>query len=161
MTFQSLLQWFGPHVATLIVAFISGFLPFVNIEIWMVAAGAVGADKYPLWTLGVTAGFGQMMAKSTLYWGAHSAWQSRAGRRFSRERVEALTERMRAMSPWTLNATNFLSALVGLPPFLLVSILAGVVRMRFWQFYATGLIGRTLRLIILVEFPHLFRELLR
>lgn len=159
MTFQSLLNLVGPHLATAIVAFFSGFLPFINIEVYMVVAGAVVSESFPVWTLGVAAGFGQMIAKSMLYWGGSSALRSRAARRFTRERIDRLTDRMRDMKPWVLDATNFTSALVGLPPFLLVSILAGVVRMKFWRFYVTGLVGRTLRLVIIVEFPHLLRKL--
>jgi hypothetical protein len=35
----------------------------------------------------------------------------------------------------------FVSALVGVPPFFLVSILAGALGMNFWLFFLTGLVG--------------------
>jgi membrane protein YqaA with SNARE-associated domain len=159
MNFQELLHLFGPHVATAIVAFFSGFLPFINIELYMVVAGAMLSDSFPAWTLGVAAGFGQMIAKSMLFWSGSSALHSRTVRRFTRDRIDRLTDRMRGMNPWVLNAANFASALVGVPPFLLVSILAGVIRMKFWQFYLTGLVGRSLRLVIIVEFPHVLRKI--
>ncbi|MEI6668305.1 MAG: hypothetical protein WCP29_09135 [Acidobacteriota bacterium] len=161
MNFQALLPLLGPHLATLIVAFVSGFVPFVNIEVYMVVAGALMADNFPVWTLGVVAGFGQMIAKSMLFWGANSTANSRVVRRFTPARIDALTTRMRGMRPSILNGFNFMSAFVGLPPFLLVNILAGVIRMRFWHFYATGLVGRSLRMVIMVEWPHLMKALLR
>jgi len=111
MTFQALLKLLGPHLATGIVAFFSGFLPFVNIELYMIVAGAMVSSSFPVWTLGVAAGLGQMVAKSMLYWGAGSALHSRGARRFTHDRIETLTRRMRAMNPWVLNATNFVSAL--------------------------------------------------
>jgi hypothetical protein len=54
----------------------------------------------------------------------------------------------------------FVSALVGVPPFFLVSILAGALGMNFWLFFLTGL-GRCLRLILIVESPHAIMGLFR
>ena len=55
----------------------------------------------------------------------------------------------------------FVSALVGVPPFFLVSILAGALGMNFWLFFLTGLVGRCLRLTLIVESPHAIMGLFR
>jgi hypothetical protein len=159
LVFDVLIGQVGPYAATIVVGFFSGFLPFVNIEIYVLAAAAIAGADYPVWTLGAAAGFGQMFAKSMLFFGAHSALRSRAGRRVAPGRVDALRARLQAMNPVLLGAFNFTSALVGVPPFLVVSIVAGAVGMRFGVFYATGLVGRSLRLIVIAQFPHLIHNL--
>ena len=52
----------------------------------------------------------------------------------------------------------FLSASVGMPPFYIVSILAGVVKLNFFRFFSAGLVGRFIRFGILALFPHLLRS---
>jgi len=159
MTAQSLLAQLGPYAATLVVGFLSALIPLVNIELFLVAAAAIAPRTYPVWTLGVVAAAGQMCGKSVLYWSAGSALNSRTGRRFSPDRVDALRRRMAAMNPWVLGGFSFVSALVGMPPFLLFSILAGVIEMRYWHFAVSGLAGRGLRLVAVVSFPHAIKGL--
>jgi len=159
MNAQNVLEYFGPHAATLIIGFVSALVPIVNIELFLLAAGTVASGSFPVWTLGVSAGFGQMVGKCIPYWGARAAINSQVGRKFSSERVDALRRRMGAMNPWVLSGFNFVSALIGVPPFLLVSVLAGIIEMGFWQFAATGLTGRVIRLVAIVTFPHAIKGL--
>ncbi len=157
----SLVAQFGPFAATAIVAFLSGLIPFINIELYLVAIGAIASGTYPLWSLGAVAGLGQMLAKSLMFWGGGAAARSRAERKYSQDRIESLRSRMAAMNPWVLLGFTFVSALVGLPPFFLVSILAGALGMDFRLFFVTGLAGRCLRLILIVESPHAIMGLFR
>ncbi len=149
----TLVAQFGPYAATAIVAFLSGLIPVINIELYLVAIGAIASTSYPLWSLGVVAGFGQMGAKSLMFWGGGVAARRRAERKYSQDRMERLRRRMAAMNPWVLLGFTFVSALVGLPPFFLVSILAGALGMDFRLFFLTGLAGRCIRLILIVESP--------
>jgi membrane protein YqaA with SNARE-associated domain len=159
MNAQDVLESLGPYAATLIVGFLGALFPVVNIEVFLLAAGAIASGSYPVWTLGVVAGFGQMGGKCILYWIARAAVNSQAGRRHSSERADGLRRRMGAMSPWMLSGFNFVSALTGVPPFMLVSIIAGVIEMKFWQFAATGLTGRVVRLVAIVTFPQAIKGL--
>ncbi len=161
MTGQALLEQLGPYAATLVVGFLSALIPVINIELFLIAAAAIASRGYPVWTLGVVAAAGQMCGKSILYWGAGSALNTRTGRRFSPDRVDALRRRMAAMSPWVLTGFSFVSAAGGVPPFLLFSILAGIVEMRFWHFLVSGLAGRGVRLVAIVTFPHVIKGLFR
>ncbi len=43
------------------------------------------------------------------------------------------------------------SAFAGLPPFMVMSVVAGVLRVRMWLFVSTGLVGRFLRFWIVLE----------
>jgi membrane protein YqaA with SNARE-associated domain len=157
----ALVAQFGPYAATAIVAFVSGLIPFINIELYLVAVAALASGSYPLWSLGAVAGVGQMVAKSLLFWGGGVAARKRAERKYSQDRIEGLRHRMAQMNPWVLIGTTFVSALVGVPPFLLISPLAGAVGMKFWRFFLTGLIGRCLRLIIIAESPRAIMGLFR
>jgi membrane protein YqaA with SNARE-associated domain len=157
----TLVAQFGPYAATLIVAFLSGLIPFLNLELYLVAVAAITPGSHPLWSLGAVAGFGQILAKSLMFWGGGAAARRRAERNYSQDRIERLRRRMAAMNPWVLLGTTFVSALVGVPPFFLVSILAGALGMNFWLFFLTGLIGRCLRLILIVESPHAIMGLFR
>jgi membrane protein YqaA with SNARE-associated domain len=159
MNAQDVLEALGPYTATLIVGFLGALFPVVNIEVFLLAAGAIASGTYPVWTLGVVAAFGQMGGKCLLYWGAKAAINSRVGRRFSSERADVLRRRMGAMNAWALSGFNFVSAVTGVPPFMLVSILAGVIEMEFWHFAATGLTGRVVRLVAIVTFPQAIKGL--
>jgi len=156
---RSLLEHLDPHTATLLVGFVSALIPIVNIELFLLAAAAIASTSFPVWTLGIVAAVGQMIGKTLWYWSAGAALDSRPGRRFAPERVAALRLRMAAMNAWVLSGLSFGSALTGFPPFLLFSILAGAVRMKYWRFAATGLAGRCLRLVAIVSFPHAIKRL--
>lgn len=49
----------------------------------------------------------------------------------------------------------FISAVFGVPPFYVITILAGVFRLRFGRFVAIGICGRLLHFGALVSIPHL------
>jgi membrane protein YqaA with SNARE-associated domain len=152
----------GIYLATLIVSVLSGLLPLVNGEVYLIAAilvagdppgasgGAAGADApYMInaLVLALLVAVGQMIAKVGLYYTARGAAQlgrsTRLGQRL--EQAQALAERWRG-KPLTV---LFLSAVTGLPPFYLVSLLAGVLRIRFGTFVVLGLVGRVLRFVAL------------
>ena len=134
MDAQTLIRQLGPLAATLIVAFFSAMIPVINLELFLLAAAAIAAKDYPVWTLGVMAGIGQMGGKTILYYSGAAALNNKVARKFSAKQVDALRKRMAAMNPLVLSGFNFMSASVGFPPFLLVSIIAGMVEMKLWQF---------------------------
>ena len=51
------------------------------------------------------------------------------------------------------------SALVGVPPLYVISILAGSLKMSFARFLIAGTCGRFVRFTCLVYLPHLFATL--
>ena len=62
--------------------------------------------------------------------------------------------------PRTALAVTFLSALVGFPPFFLVSLVAGVARVGFGWFLAWGTFGRLLHFAAVALAPGLLKRLL-
>lgn len=80
-------------------------------------------------------------------------WWRRATTRI-RAVVGDLVERCRRHPHWMLG-TYGVSSLVGLPPFMAMSILAGAVRMRLAAFLSVGLVGRFVRFSALAASPAL------
>ena len=142
-------QW-GPAVATVAVAFVSAVVPFVYVEVYLLAAVALVPDGYATWTLGIVAAIGQMAGKSALYWSARGVTHSRVRPRGDMVNAGGLRHRMAAMTPLAVGGFTFASAFVGFPPLILVAPAAGAAAIRFWPFVIGGLVGRVLRFTALV-----------
>lgn len=127
-------------IATLGAAFLSGFVPIVNIEAYLVGAAAM-LPGCPALVVVVAATLGQMAAKTVLFLGGRGlvTLPSRHG-----ERVLAAAARLAARRR-SAPALVFTSALTGLPPFYVVSVAAGMVGFRAGQFLLAGFAGRFLR----------------
>jgi membrane protein YqaA with SNARE-associated domain len=137
----------GIYSATLVIAVISGLVPVVNGELYLIGAILLVDDPRAALLLGALVAVGQMIAKVGLYYAARGASQLGRRTRLGDKLVEAqlLVERWRG-KPLTLLGV---SALTGLPPFYLVSLLAGVVGIRLGTFVAIGLAGRLVRFVAL------------
>jgi len=135
-------------VATLAAAFLSGFLPFVNIEAYLVGAAALLPGAPPLVVVSAAA-LGQMAAKTLLFLGGRGivSLPSRL-----RERALAASARLGTRRP---PALVFTSALTGLPPFYVVSVAAGLLGFRTGPFLLAGFAGRLLRFGAVFALPGL------
>jgi membrane protein YqaA with SNARE-associated domain len=137
----------GIYLATLIVSVLSGLVPVINGELYLIAAILIAKDPTIAIVLAVIVAVGQMIAKIGLYYAALGATRlgrsTRLGAKL--ERAQLLIERWRG-KPLTL---LFVSAVTGLPPFYLVSLAAGVVRIRFATFLLLGTVGRVIRFVAL------------
>ena len=135
----------GVYLASFVIAVVSGVVPVVNAELYLVGVVlAVGGIPEAL-VLALLVALGQMIAKSAIYrasLGAAKLSERRAQKLAAKlERARTLAERHRRKP---LGVT-FLSASLGLPPFYVVSILAGILQVRFRAFFAVGFAGRLLR----------------
>lgn len=130
--------------ASFAVAIISGLVPVVNAELYLVGVVlAVGGIPEAL-LLAVIVALGQMVAKIVMYQAALRA--TNLGKRSPR--LEPKIEKARAyVEKWRSKplSVSFVSATLGLPPFYLVSLVAGMLQVPFRAFFIVGLIGRTLR----------------
>jgi membrane protein YqaA with SNARE-associated domain len=131
---------FEVWIATLGAAFLSGFVPVVNIEAYLVAAAAL-APAVPAPGVVAAAALGQMAAKTLLFLGGRGlvSVPSRGA-----ERARDLAARLAARGR-SAPALVFTSALTGLPPFFVVSVAAGMGGLRAGPFVVAGLAGRFLR----------------
>ena len=151
----SLLDSAGIYGATFLVSVVSGFVPIVNAEAYLVGAGTLSSASP--WLLALCAALGQMTAKVMLFLSGRGLLATALARRHEariRQAVERL-DRGRTRS----TALVFASALTGLPPFYVVSIAAGVVRFPLGWFVLMGTAGRLLRFAVFSGLPHLLPRL--
>lgn len=130
----------------------SALIPVLNAEVYIAAMGATGGSALLLALVG---GAGQMVGKVFWYYAgaggtkipaiartmAKPAWQARLHKWQGR-----ILDR-----PVKTVGLLFLSSFVGLPPFAVISVLAGVLEIRLWIFLVTGLAGRFLRFWIILS----------
>jgi membrane protein YqaA with SNARE-associated domain len=160
---------------TLGVAFGSALVPLVSVEVFVVGLVSSRHDL-PWLAVGGAVAAGQMAGKLPYYLAARGSmrlprllhdrlhrerpltprrqrWQLRT--KHLRSRVEGLRERCHRHPAW-MTGTYGASSLVGIPPFMATTVLAGVVRMRMSTFVGAGLAGRLVRFSALAASPTLF-----
>ena len=148
-----LLGALGLYGGTLVVCFIAGLVPLVNAELYLVGV-SMWAVHAPAQLPGVVlaAAVGQMTAKVLLYHAGMGMLELPRGRwkeKIERARAHLATWRKRPYLVYAVSST------VGLPPFYLVSLAAGALKIRFRAFCAIGLLGRIVRFGIIVAIPWL------
>jgi membrane protein YqaA with SNARE-associated domain len=124
---------------SLATAFTSGFVPVLNLEAFLAGAAALSSEATLLLVV-VPATVGQMAAKTLLYLGGRGLVELPWG---APSRVRESAARL-AAAPRSAGVV-FSSALVGLPPFYLVSVGAGAMRVPPLVFVGLGTVGRFLR----------------
>ena len=140
-----MLSYFGLAVA-------SAVMPWLNAEVIVLSLPAVAPSRTALALLVVIATVGQMTGKCLVY------WAGRKGNRVLPGRAGMALEKMKdrlATRPSKAAALVLVSSLVGLPPFFLVTFVAGAVKMNFVAFMTAGLAGRLVRFGALVMVPQL------
>jgi membrane protein YqaA with SNARE-associated domain len=142
--------------ATFTASFLSGILPLVSIEAYLLGVAALAPACPPLLVVTVAA-LGQMSAKLLLYLGGRGVLRFPLP---GHDRVAAATARL-ARHSTSPPLVVFGSALSGLPPFYLVSVAAGILRFRVATFLVVGLAGRFLRFGAVILLPHLIGEAVR
>lgn len=135
-------------VSLLAIAFASALVPVVNIEAYLGLRAAV-AEVNDLWLLGFVAAAGQMVGKVIWYLiGASSLEWGWVKRRVEKPKAQARLVKWRTRTeerPVLAGALVFASAVTGFPPFAIVAVLAGQLRMNLTAFFVLGLAGRWLR----------------
>jgi len=124
---------------------LGGLLPWINSEVIVGGAALALAVEQAAW-LAVAAAAGQMIAKTGVYCLARWA-PGRLPRRMraALERADVLRRSRRATT-----LTVLASSCVSLPPFYLVTLAAGVVRVPLLVFAGAGLTGTFLRYAVLI-----------
>ena len=146
---------YGLHASTYILCLISGFIPIVNAEIFLIGLSSM-ITKPVVLPLSILAAFGQMTAKAIFY------LSGRGILKISPPRYEnKLNETKAKLIKWESKSEIliFLSAFIGLPPFYFITFASGIIRMNFFRFFMSGFAGRFLRFGAIMLFPHLFKEI--
>ena len=144
----------GLFFVTYIVSFVSGFVPAINCEAYLISVSVISPLPFAL-PLAVAATLGQMSAKVLLYLSGRGIMRLPLGRyRAKLDAVHARFEHRRSRAGVFL----FGSAATGFPPFYVVAVLAGMLRLRFTTFLIAGTLGRFVRFGVVVIVPQLVRH---
>jgi membrane protein YqaA with SNARE-associated domain len=140
-------------LATLGVGVASALIPLVNIEAYLAAlATQTTASQAP--ALALAAGVGQTMGKVVWYAIAmKSMTHPWVQKKMSSDKMRASVERWHERTtgrPVIAGAVVLCSAFTGFPPLLAIAVVAGAIRMPFWVFLPTCLVGRVARFYLLL-----------
>jgi membrane protein YqaA with SNARE-associated domain len=144
---DSIVAALGIYGGTLVVGVLSGLIPIINGELFLIGVVLLSGEVGPAIVLAVLVAVGQMIAKIILYKMAHGATGLGKESRFGKK-LEAAKAKVEKWKEKPL-AITFVSALTGLPPFYIVTLLAGVLGVRFRTFLLLGIIGRVVRFVAL------------
>ncbi len=150
-----LLSVIGLYGGTYIVCLISGFIPIVNAELFLIWI-SLTISKTEYIRLLLLATSGQMTAKVLMFLSGKGVVN------ISKKRYEnKLAQIEEKMKKWEskIDIFLFLSAFTGFPPFYVVAVLSGMTNVNFVRFFIAGFLGRTLRFGLVMYFPHLFKQL--
>jgi membrane protein YqaA with SNARE-associated domain len=155
MDFGHLIVDHGLYPTVYGVCVVSGFVPAVNAEIFLLLVMSTVQGAQPL-PIALAATCGQMTAKSTIY--AAGLGVIRLSTARFKSRLEPVRNHM-LHHRLGIFAIMFLSALTGLPPYYVVSFAAGLLKTPFPPFFLAGFLGRFLRFAAFAAFPELVRRL--
>lgn len=146
-----------PHIWWLaggcyILALVSALVPWVNAEVLMLAALPFARSPLHLALLVALMTLGQMTGKSAMYWcSRRAAFRPTLRMRDSMARWKARLDR----HPRSALGVVLLSSAVGIPPFYIVSIVAGALNIAFGRFLVVGTLGRLVHFAALALVPQL------
>lgn len=138
------------------LSIVSALLPWVNGEVLVLSYSAFAHSPWERVVLALLASSGQIVGKCVLYWagrGAIPLGSGKIGRIINSCEEKFTRSSLRPM--WLV----FFSALSGIPPFYIITVLAGAFRLKFSHFIAVGAGGRLLHFGILALVPQLFPQL--
>lgn len=144
---DSIVAALGIYAGTLVVGVLSGLVPIVNGELFLIGVVLLTGKLWPAIVLALLVAVGQMIAKIILYKAAEGATglgkESRLGKKIEAARAKVEKWRDKPL------AITFVSALTGLPPFYIVTLLAGALGVKLRTFLVLGIIGRVVRFVAL------------
>lgn len=153
------------------VAFGSAVVPLISIEVFVIAL-VTREPGLPCLALGAVVAVAQVAGKLLYYLAArgslrlpsfmHRKPKPMTDRRLRRQQrtkrvrawLDRLTEKCHRHPHW-MTGTYGVSAVVGLPPFMATTVLAGLARMPMVTFVTAGFIGRCIRFTLLAMSPAL------
>lgn len=151
MNSEELIAKVGIYGASFVVGFVSGLVPFVNSEVYLVAVSPMVA-RPALLPIALLSAAGQMVAKTIIFYAGRGVFKINMGK--IENKIEAVQKKFQA---WENKADilMLISASVGLPPFYVVSFVAGALKLHYVRFLIAGIIGRSIRFAAVVYFPQL------
>jgi membrane protein YqaA with SNARE-associated domain len=147
----------GVYLALFIIAIISGVFPLTNSEAALIAIGAGSSYEWPkLVVLAIIVSVGQSITHAILFFMARG--MSKVGAKSRPWLAKRIAQAHTLGERWKKSELTLitLGATVGVPPQILVAILAGVVGVRFRTFMPISFVGRVARFTVIVLVAHLW-----
>lgn len=142
----------GLIASCFLLCIVGAVIPWVNSEAIVLSFAALTKDRTGLVLIAAAAAVGQMVGKSAMYLAGRGAPKLGSPRMVARvERWRSRLASRRALA-WLI---TFASASTGLPPFYIVSVLAGTFGVGFAGFVVVGTVGRFARFVALAFTPGL------
>ena len=155
MDFLQVATEHGAYVSVAVISFVSAVFPLINAELAVVGLAAAVPNANLLLLVSV-ATVAQMAGKSAMYWLGRKGTALASGRYAAA--VERWGHRFRG-SRKSVGTLMFVSSASGLPPFYLISTLAGAFRTSFAGFLLVGFAGRFLRFAVVGLSPYAVRSI--
>ncbi|MPV36602.1 YqaA family protein [Georgenia subflava] len=150
-------------LASFFYCLLSAVAVVLPAEVYVVGV-ALATDVAPGW-LALAAALGQVAGKMLYYLVGRGVLdvarlrrRGTAGGRWAQRMTTV--ERWCEEHVWGPSAVTLVSAFAGLPPYAIVSVLAGSVRMRWWLFALLSVLGRFARFWAILQVPHLLPDAL-
>ncbi len=143
-------------VGSFIVSFISSIIPVVSIELFLVAVTALLPPGFIPFSI-VLGAAGNTAGKAVIYLTGSSIIRIPLKKYYAK--IDNVKQKFEAWK-WGQKSFIFISAAFGLPPFYIVSISAGIIRLKAEYLYLFGFLGSLVRYSLVILFPaavmHLF-----
>ena len=153
MNFEELINQYGLYLSTFIVCFVSGFIPIVNAEVFLLLVSSI-SPKSQIISLVFLSTMGQMAAKGLIYLGASGVLKI-PFRRYEKK-MNMIREKFERWKSKT-DLLILFSAAIGFPPFYLVSVMAGALKLNYLRFLFFGFIGRFVRFSVALLLPQFIK----
>jgi membrane protein YqaA with SNARE-associated domain len=147
----------GLHLSCFFLSILSALMPWLNGEVLFLSLSAFASSSFHVAILVLLASAGQMTGKCVLYWAGRGTIPIKKGR--VGKSLNSWRERFER-SPSKSMGLVFISAVSGIPPFYVITLLSGAFRLRFGRFIAVGICGRLLHFGVLALVPQLGGRLL-
>jgi membrane protein YqaA with SNARE-associated domain len=151
MNFEELTGELGVFVVSLVVGVVSGLVPIINSEVYLIFVSSVTSQP-ALLPVALLSAFGQMVSKTILFYAGRGLLSIDFGK--YKNKIDA-AQRKLVESKNKTDLVVFFSATIGLPPFYVISIAAGTLKMRVSRFVVAGFVGRSIRFASIIYFPQL------
>lgn len=138
------------YLACFALSVVSALVPWFNGEVLLLTFAASVPSRGALVPLVLAATAGQMAGKCVLYFLARAATARRSAHTV--ERLGAWRQRLEAR-PVRALVLVFVSSAIGVPPFYVVTLLAGTLHIGFRGFVGMGTAGRLVRFGALALVP--------
>ena len=134
------------------LAIVSAVVPWFNAELLLLSLTPASRSTLDGGLLVVAMTLGQMTGKCAMYWLSRRSTLRPSPR--VRAAIDRWTGRMRRHLAWALLIV-FVSAIFGMPPFYVVSIVSGAIRIPFAAFAVVGTGGRLIHFAAVAWIPQL------